>query len=93
MSNRDKIIEVMRDAMFGSVAWSSFWHKDDASKLCEAAFTAYESHLAANGLAVVPVKPTEAMRAAGNREIFNLSSDAVETWTAMLAVSKEETER
>tara|TARA_R110000868_G_scaffold755_1_gene5561 strand:- start:3281 stop:3589 length:309 start_codon:yes stop_codon:yes gene_type:complete len=47
----------------------------------------------ASGLAVVPVKPTEAMLAAGNREIFDLSSDAVETWTAMLAVSKEETER
>ena len=89
MSERDKIIEVMRDAMFVSVAWSSFWHKDDASKLCEAALTAYEAHLAAEGMAVVPVYPTEAMRAAGNREIFDLSSDAVETWTAMLAASKE----
>ena len=44
-----KIIEVMRDGMFGSAEWSNFWAEDEAYKLCEAALAA----LQASGMAVV----------------------------------------
>jgi len=90
MSDRDKIIEVMKNGMFGAAEWSSFWAEDEAYKLCEAALAA----LHAVGLAVVPVEPTEAMLAAGKREIFGYSktADASEFYRAMVAAAKE-TER
>ena len=72
----------------GCIANDLVW---DTSK--ELAVATWNRRATPEGLAVVPVKPTEAMLAAGNREIFDLSSDAVEAWAVMLAVSKEETER
>ena len=76
----------------------------DAFRDAELALTAYESHLQAEGMTVVPVEPTEAMLEAGERvpvdhawcspinghDMGERLSSAAPVWAAMLAAHTQE---
>lgn len=92
-SDRDKTIEVMARAACKRTCqaerrkfkcWCIGWRARTANM--EAALTAYESHLRASGMAVVPVAYTPQMFEAGDR-VLEDDGGPGEIWQAMLAAS------
>lgn len=70
----DKAIEaIARGLCDGSPFQSDTWQ--DYVPEAKAALAAYHAHLAAEGLAIVPVEPCENMRAAGANELFGSADD------------------
>ena len=82
---RSRILEVMARAMGAPVEgpegekWGEY---PPFKRFAELALTAYESHLSAEGMAVVPVEPTAEMVDAG----WNQGVPS-EIWKAMLSAS------
>jgi hypothetical protein len=96
---RSRILEVMARAMGAPVEgpegekWGEY---PPFKRFAELALTAYESHLSAEGMAVVPVEPTEAMLAALHDKVLIRADPALrecsilndrETYAAMLSAS------
>lgn len=78
---RSKIIEVMAEGIRLSRVDDVYDADEIASDIL--------AHLSAEGMAVVPVEPSEAMIEAGRRELFaDLKlGDALDAWRAMLSAS------
>jgi hypothetical protein len=69
----------------------------EITALMDAALTAYHKHLAEAGLVIVPMEPTEVMQFEGGEMLHALAgsghsftSDALETYRAMIAAAKGE---
>ena len=100
---QDELIEAMARAAFerrhkgarNCYAWDDFWEENEYQRNhymneAQAALAAIK----ANGFAVVPVEPTEAMRLAGAGELFgsaddNWGNDASLVYRAMLTAAQE----
>lgn len=92
---RSKIIEVMARHLARRLFGTDLdrpdrpYIKRSAEDTCQRIAEEALAALSAEGMAVVPVEPTEAMLEAGRREIFAdvKMADASEAWAAMLAAA------
>lgn len=88
-SSRSKTLEVMRDGI--AKVYGGVISPDGLNMISDLALTAYESHLQAEGRAVVPVEPTARMIIAGAsaKPLANRMNTltAAGVWFAMLAAS------